>query len=268
MARDHASVATHAFGRHGPGLPLAPHAAGRAKNPPLHLASPVAFHDGLGPAQRRVMVGAVLAAHVVAVWALLQIREVRDAVAEAAPMFVNLIAPPTPPEPVRIEPPPPPPKPQPIVKQLPKPVVIAAKPSPAPAPFVTPVPPPEPPPTPVETPAPPPVMVAPPAPPAPPAPAPAPKMIPASAVQYLEPIALEYPRLSKRNGETGRVLIRVYIDEAGLAKNLQVNRSSGHPRLDEAALAAVQKARFKPYTENGVAVAGWAFIPLDFELEK
>ncbi len=113
------------------------------------------------------------------------------------------------------------------------------------------------------------MVVAPPtAPPAPPAPAPAPKVIPASAVQYLEPIALEYPRLSKRNGETGRVLIRVYIDEAGLAKNLQVNRSSGHPRLDEAALAAVQKARFKPYTENGVPVAGWAFIPLDFELEK
>ena len=36
--------------------------------------------------------------------------------------------------------------------------------------------------------------------------------------------------------------------------NLQVNRSSGHPRLDEAAFAAVQKARFKPYTENGQPV--------------
>jgi protein TonB len=104
--------------------------------------------------------------------------------------------------------------------------------------------------------------------PAPPAPPPAPKIIPASAVQYLEPIVLRYPRLSQRNGETGRVLIRVYIDEAGLAKNVQVNRSSGHPRLDDAALAAVQKARFKPYTENGAAVAGWAYIPLDFELEK
>ena len=79
---------------------------------------------------------------------------------------------------------------------------------------------------------------------------------------------LQYPRLSQRNNETGRVLIRVYIDEAGLARTVQVNRSSGHPRLDEAALAAVQKARFKPYTENGVAVAGWAYIPLDFELEK
>ena len=111
------------------------------------------------------------------------------------------------------------------------------------------------------------VIAAAPAPPEPP-PAPQPKVIPASAVQYLEPIELEYPRLSRKLGETGRVLIRIFIDEAGLAKNVQVNRSSGHPRLDEAALSAVQKARFKPYTENGRAVAGWAFIPLEFELEK
>ena len=87
-------------------------------------------------------------------------------------------------------------------------------------------------------------------------------------MQYLEPISLEYPRLSKKLGEAGRVLIRVYIDEAGLARNAQVNRGSGHPRLDEAALSAIQKARFKPYVENGQAVAGWAFIPLEFELEK
>ena len=30
----------------------------------------------------------------------------------------------------------------------------------------------------------------------------------------------------------------------------------------------MKKARFKPYTENGQAVAGWAFVPLDFALEK
>ena len=217
------------------------------------------------------MVGAVLAAHVVGGWALLQVREVREAVADVAPMFVSLVASPAPPEPVKIEPQPPPPKPQPIVKQPPKPVIVAAKPRPAPAPFVVPAPPEQPPPV-AEPASPPVVAVAPsqPAPPAPPAPAPAPapKIIPASAVQYLEPIVLQYPRLSQRNGETGRVLIRVYIDETGLAKNAQVNRGSGHARLDEAALAAVQKARFKPYTENGVAVAGWAVIPLDFELEK
>lgn len=242
-----------------------PHSASAARRtfvlPPLPRG---AAHDTLTPMQRRAMVGAIVAAHIAGVWALLQVREVREAVTQAAPMFVSLVAPEKKPQPVA-----PPPPVQPVVKRAPPPPrIIAAPPAPAPAPMVVAAPQPEV----VEPPA-PPVVVAPPAPPAPvvavvaPAPPP-PKIIPASAVQYLEPIAPEYPRLSKRAGETGRVLIRVYIDEGGLAQNLHVNRSSGHPRLDDAALAAVQRARFKPYTENGRPVPGWAFIPIEFELEK
>ena len=87
-------------------------------------------------------------------------------------------------------------------------------------------------------------------------------------MQYLDPPAPEYPRLSKRNGESGRVMVRVYIDIAGLPHNVQVSSSSGHPRLDDAATVAVQRARFKPYTENGQAVAGWTIVPINFELEK
>ena len=217
--------------------------------------------DGLSRGQRQAMVGAILAAHVAAIWGLLQIREVREAVAEAAPIFVSLVKSPEPPKPV----PPPPPTvvPKPVPKTPPPPVVIAAAPTPAPAPFVVPAPPPEPvPPVP-----PPPVPVV--AAPAPPAPPPPPKIIPASAVQYLgEPPVPEYPRLSIRANETGRVMLRIWIDEGGLPQKVSVERSSGHPRLDEAGLAVMKKARFKPYTENGQAVAGWAFVPFDFALEK
>ena len=35
-----------------------------------------------------------------------------------------------------------------------------------------------------------------------------------------------------------------------------------------AALAGVRTARFKPYTENGQPVAGWARIPIPFALEN
>ena len=249
--------------------------------------------DVLSPLQRRALVGAILTGHVAVIWGLLQIREVRDAVVDAAPMFVSLIAPPPPepppPEPVPVVPPPPviPPPPVPIVKPPPaaRPVakrpprpspVIAAPPAPQPARPVFVVPEPAPVVAPIApTPSLAPVIVAapapvpaPPAPPAPPPPVVEPKIIPASAVEYLEAPVLEYPRLSQRAGETGRVLIRVFIDPAGLAKDVQVNQSSGHARLDAAALAAVKRARFKPYTENGRPVAGWAFIPLDFQLER
>ena len=87
-------------------------------------------------------------------------------------------------------------------------------------------------------------------------------------MQYLDPPAPDYPRLSKRNGESGRVMVRVYIDIAGLPHNVQVSSSSGHQRLDDAATVAVQRARFKPYFENGQPTAGWTTVPINFELEK
>ncbi len=225
--------------------------------PPLSRAD--TRGDALLPNQRRAMVVAILAAHVAGVYGLMQVGAVRDAVREAAPMFVDWVAPPAPPTPPAL---PPPPKPQIVPKKLPPTPVIAAAPSPAPAAFVVPAPPPEP--AAVETPAPPAPVVAAPAPLAPPPP----KIIPASAVQYLEPPLLEYPRLSRRNNESGRVLVRVYIDTAGLPRTVQVSQSSGFARLDDAAVSAVQKARFKPYTENAQPVAGWVSIPLDFNLEK
>lgn len=87
-------------------------------------------------------------------------------------------------------------------------------------------------------------------------------------MQYLVPPQLEYPRASRRLRETGKAMVRVYIDEAGLPQSVQVSRSTGFPLLDEAAVNAVRKARFRPYTENGQPTAGWAFIPLSFDLEN
>lgn len=212
--------------------------------------------DGLSPAQRRTVVGVIAFGHVAALWAVMQVPAVRQAVHEAAPMFVELLAPPAPPAPA---PPPPPP-----AVKAPPPRVLAAPPahSPAPAPFEVPVVPPEPV---VALPAAPVVAEAPPAPPVPPPP---PRMIPASAIQYLGETPLDFPRMSRRLNESGTVTLRVYIDERGVPANVLVAKHSGFPRLDEAAVSSVRRWRFKPYTENGQALAGWALIPVIFELEK
>ncbi|MBC7939507.1 MAG: energy transducer TonB [Chitinophagaceae bacterium] len=95
-----------------------------------------------------------------------------------------------------------------------------------------------------------------------------PRIIAASAVQFIEPPHVEYPRQSRRSNEAGVVLVRAYIDAAGgAARNVQVAKSSGFVRLDQAAVLAVQRARFKAHTENGRPIEGWALIPIDFELE-
>ncbi len=215
----------------------------------------------VSPGQRRAVIVAIAALHGLAGWAALQVPAVRSALHEAAPMFVDLIAPPAPPTP---EPPPPPP-PQPIPKKLPPPApIITAAPSPAPAVFVAP-PPPE-----LPVPPAPPVVVveAPPAPPAPPPPPAPPREIPASAIEYLVTPPIDYPRLSRRLNESGVVIVRIFIDAAGVPRQAQVATSSGFPRLDEAAVAGLQRFRFKPMTENGKPLSGWARIPVPFELEK
>lgn len=204
------------------------------------------------------MVVVVAGLHVAVAYGLMQVQEVREAVAEVAPIFVNMVAPPAPPivrDPTPAAPPPKAPTP-PVAKPL---VTAEAKPA-DPVPSFT-APPPEPPPPVVSPPAPAPV-------PATPGPAAPVKTIPPSAVQYLEAPNLVYPRASRRAGEAGRVVLRVYVDEAGLPRQLHVSQSSGFTRLDEAAMAAVQKARFKPYSDNGQPTAGWALVPLTFDLEK
>jgi protein TonB len=102
-----------------------------------------------------------------------------------------------------------------------------------------------------------------------PAPPPAPKLLPDNAVQYLQSPQVVYPPLSLRRAETGLVIVRAYIGtDGGAPRTVQVERSSGHARLDQAALAAVQAARFRPYAEKGQPVEGWALIPIRFQLEK
>ena len=213
--------------------------------------------DTLSPTQRGGLVGGMLGVHLAIGWALLQLEPVRQAVGDLAPVFVDWVAPPT-----AVPPAPPPPPPQPPPKPLRPPPLVTAAPAPAPATFVAPPPPPEPPSVAVEAP--------PPAPPAPPAPVapPPPKTIAITAVEYLTPPQLNYPQASRRLREEGTVHVRVLVDPRGTPQQMQLLRSSGFTRLDEAALATVRATRFKPYTEDGIALPFWVVMPLIFEFDN
>lgn len=77
-----------------------------------------------------------------------------------------------------------------------------------------------------------------------------------------------YPRESRARRETGTVYLRVLVTPAGAAAQVLVHRSSGHERLDWAALVAVRHWRFVPARRNGVAVSDWVVVPIVFTLQK
>src|SRR5215510_8619467 len=64
--------------------------------------------------------------------------------------------------------------------------------------------------------------------------------------------AADYPRDSVRLREEGLASLRYAIIEDGTIGDIQVLKSSGFARLDEAAIALVKsKWRYKPATRNG-----------------
>ena len=119
--------------------------------------------------------------------------------------------------------------------------------------------------------APPDVPKAPPIEAAPPAPANLQPAVPAtpktvSGVEYIRPPQPQYPALSRRRGEEGRVVLRVLVNLQGRPERAEIQKSSGAERLDDAARRAALEALFKPHLENGQPVAVWAIVPIVFSL--
>lgn len=229
---------------------------------PMARSHPSAFQQ---LTQRVGPLGAIILLHIGFFYALQSglLREAAQAVLPKTVM-VSFITP--------EQPKPEPPKPQPAPPKT-VPIVKKAVPTPPVTPKIRNTPsekaitaPPEPPAPPeiVSEPAPP----APPAVPAPAPPAPAmPKTI-SSGIEYIEPPQPVYPPAARRMGEEGRVMLRVLVNEKGRPERVEIQQTSGSPRLDEAARQAAQRAVFKPHIENGRAIAVFAIIPIKFQLDS
>lgn len=78
-----------------------------------------------------------------------------------------------------------------------------------------------------------------------------------------------YPPASERQEEEGVVTVRVRVGTDGRVLSAELKASSGHRRLDEAAVEHARRAwRFVPATRDGVAIETWREIPVRFELKN
>jgi periplasmic protein TonB len=83
---------------------------------------------------------------------------------------------------------------------------------------------------------------------------------------YLKNIAPNYPMHARNAGQQGVVLIHARVNERGLAEDVTLKSSSGWPLLDESALKAVRKWKFKPARIGSMPIDSQVEIPIRFQL--
>ena len=76
----------------------------------------------------------------------------------------------------------------------------------------------------------------------------------------------DYPRIAKRHGYEGLVVLNVFVMESGSVGKVELKKSSGYDVLDNSALDAVRKWTFIPGKKNGRPVPSWVVVPIRFDL--
>ncbi|MDA8255610.1 MAG: energy transducer TonB [Betaproteobacteria bacterium] len=101
-----------------------------------------------------------------------------------------------------------------------------------------------------------------------PAPAPSPPAVsqPRFDAGYLQNPTPPYPALSRRLGEEGKVVLRVFVDPGGRPSQIEIRTGSGSPRLDQAAQEAVWRWKFIPARRGDEAIGAWVQVPIVFNL--
>jgi protein TonB len=76
-----------------------------------------------------------------------------------------------------------------------------------------------------------------------------------------------YPRLARKRGYEGTVVLEVLVDPSGRVRDLQVFKSGGYAILDKAAVASVKDWLFEPGMRGDEKVEMWVKIPIRFQLK-
>tara|TARA_Y100001970_G_C14188075_1_gene833741 strand:- start:38 stop:664 length:627 start_codon:yes stop_codon:yes gene_type:complete len=105
------------------------------------------------------------------------------------------------------------------------------------------------------------------APPPPPSEGPSVKFIPYDKPPKPKiPIRPIYPEIAQEAGIEGTVYIQFFINEKGVVTEAWVQKGIPNTGLNEAALEAVKKSKWKPAQQRDKKVGVWQTVPVKFEL--
>ena len=83
----------------------------------------------------------------------------------------------------------------------------------------------------------------------------------------MTPIRPVYPEIAQEAGIEGVIVVQAFIDEKGRVKETQILKGVPNTGLDEAAMNAIRKTRFKPAKQRERSVGVWISIPVNFRLK-
>tara|TARA_A100001037_G_C14946737_1_gene543097 strand:+ start:49 stop:723 length:675 start_codon:yes stop_codon:yes gene_type:complete len=84
----------------------------------------------------------------------------------------------------------------------------------------------------------------------------------------ITPIKPVYPDIAQEAGIEGQVLVQCFIDEKGRVKETIVVKGIPNTGLNESAVQALRKTRFRPAKQRERPVGVWITIPINFKLQN
>ena len=85
--------------------------------------------------------------------------------------------------------------------------------------------------------------------------------------QPLSSIRPVYPEIAQEAGIEGTVVVEVFVDKKGRVQDTLILKGIPNTGLDEAAVTAIKKTRFRPAKQRERAVGVWISIPVNFRLK-
>ena len=97
-------------------------------------------------------------------------------------------------------------------------------------------------------------------------PTPPPVPIAEAIPRYRENPVPKYPKMAKRRGLEGIVIIEVLVNAQGRVDDMRLYKSSGYSMLDTAAMDSVKNWLFVPGKKGDQTIDMWVRVPVRFEL--
>lgn len=86
-----------------------------------------------------------------------------------------------------------------------------------------------------------------------------------SPPKIVRQMPITYPALAKKNGITGKVIVRCLIGVSGKVEKSEVVESEPEGIFDESALSTLKHWQFRPGIKSGELVATWVKIPINYK---